>query len=69
MPSLLRYTVLGISSAAMGFGILVIAGLLVPQNLPEQFRVIAGSVVFLYGLYRFVVAYIKKPDSRRHDEL
>ena len=56
----LRYVILALSAGAMVIGILVIAGVLVPVNFPEQFRVIMGVVVFLYGLYRFVVEYVKK---------
>lgn len=62
----LRYIVLVISAAAMFVGIMVIVGLLVPRNLPEQFRVITGVVVLLYGLYRFVIAY-QRPGGR-HEE-
>ena len=58
-----RYTILGVSAAAMVLGVMVMIGLLVPRNLPEQFRVVVGAVVFLYGAYRFVVAYFR--NSRR----
>lgn len=61
-----RYTILIISAAAMALGVLIIAGVLVPRNFPEQFRVIMGIVVFLYGLYRFVIAYYRS--SRRSSE-
>ena len=57
VPSVLRYTILVISSAAMVLGILVMAGVLVPVYLPNQFGVIFGAVIFLYGLYRFVITY------------
>jgi hypothetical protein len=55
----IRYTILAISAAAMVLGVLVIAGLLVPVYLPSQFSVIFGAVIFLYGLYRFVVTYFQ----------
>jgi hypothetical protein len=57
----LKYTVLAISAAAMLLGVLIIAGVLVPRNFPDQYRVIMGIVVFLYGLYRFVIAYTRSP--------
>jgi len=41
----------------MVLGILVMAGVLVPVYLPNQFGVIFGAVIFLYGLYRFVITY------------
>jgi hypothetical protein len=53
----IRYTILAISAAAMALGVLVMAGKLVPVYLPSQFGVIFGAVIFLYGLYRFVVTY------------
>ena len=61
-----RYTILIVSAAAMALGVLIIAGVLVPRNFPEDFRVIMGIVVFLYGLYRFVIAYYRS--SRRPSE-
>ncbi len=62
-----KYTILVISAAAMLLGVLIIAGILVPRNFPDQYRVIMGIVVFLYGLYRFVIAYTRSP-RRRDDE-
>ncbi len=57
----LKYTILAISAAAMLLGVLIIAGVLVPRNFPDQYRVVMGIVVFLYGLYRFVIAYTRSP--------
>ncbi len=57
----LKYTIMVISVAAMLLGVLIIAGVLVPRNFPDQYRVIMGIVVFLYGLYRFVIAYTRSP--------
>lgn len=57
----LKYTVMLISVAAMLLGVLIIAGVLVPRNFPDQYRVVMGIVVFLYGLYRFVIAYTRSP--------
>lgn len=65
VTEVLKYTVLVISAAAMLLGVLIIAGVLVPRNFPDQYRVIMGIVVFLYGLYRFVIAYTR---SLRRDE-
>ncbi len=59
-PSVFRYTILVISGAAMVLGILVMAGLLVPINFPSQYGVMFGAVIFLYGLYRFVIAYFRQ---------
>jgi len=55
-----RYTILVISILAMAVGVLVMAGVLVPKNLPEQYGVLIGIVVFLYGAYRFAITYFKR---------
>jgi hypothetical protein len=64
--AVLRYVVLGLSSGAMIVGVLVMLGTL-QVNFPEQFRVIVGAVVFLYGGYRFVISYFRKPDRNGND--
>ena len=55
-----RYIILVVSGCAMAVGVLVMFGLLVPRNLPEQYGVLMGAVVFLYGAYRFAIAYFKR---------
>jgi hypothetical protein len=55
-----RYTILVISLAAMVLGILVIVGVLVPRYFPDQYRIVIGVVILLYGLYRFVVTYFQR---------
>jgi prolipoprotein diacylglyceryltransferase len=60
-----RIVILVLSAGAMVIGALVIVGVLVPRNLPEDFRLITGVVVFLYGLYRFVVEYVRMAKERR----
>lgn len=55
-----RYMILGLSGCAMVVGVLVMVGLLVPRNFPEQYGVIMGVVVFLYGAYRFAITYFKR---------
>ena len=55
-----RYTILVISSLAMGAGVLIMVGVLVPRNLPEQYGLLIGVVVFLYGAYRFAIAYFRR---------
>ena len=57
----LKYAVLLASAAVIGAGVLVLAGVLVPRNVPEEWRVLSGVVLVLYGLYRFVIAYVRQP--------
>jgi hypothetical protein len=53
------YVILALSAGAMAVGALTALGVLVPRSTPEEFRRILGIVVFLYGLYRFVVEYVR----------
>ena len=61
VATVIRYAILGLSSALMVLGVLVVAGYLVPQNFPQEYRLLLGAVVFLYGAYRFSVAYFRHP--------
>lgn len=56
---LLNLTVIVVSTVVMLVGVLVVIGKLVPVYFPDQFRIIVGVVVFLYGLYRFVLSYFR----------
>lgn len=49
-------------------GILVISGYIVPSYVPANFRIIAGIVLILYGLYRPAMIYIKGKNGERADE-
>lgn len=55
----LNVVVMVLAAAVMLVGILAIIGLLIPVYIPEQYRIIVGVVVFLYGLYRFVLSYFR----------
>jgi hypothetical protein len=57
----LRYVILAISGAAMVLGVLVMMGELVPTTMPDQFTTLLGAVIFLYGAYRFAIAYFQRP--------
>lgn len=59
-PAVFRYTILTVSGLAMVAGVLIMAGLLVPRNLPGQYGVLIGVIVFLYGAYRFAIAYFRR---------
>jgi hypothetical protein len=55
----LNVVVMVLSAAVMLVGLLAIVGMLIPVYIPEQYRIIVGVVVFLYGLYRFVLSYFR----------
>jgi hypothetical protein len=63
--SVLRIVILVISVAVMVVGVLAMVGLLVPVYFPQEYRLIVGAVVFLYGLYRFVLTVSRQ---RRSEE-
>jgi hypothetical protein len=67
IAAVLRIVILVVASGAMAVGVAVMAGLLVPTNLPAQFSIPIGAVVFLYGAYRFVVTYQRPREARRHE--
>jgi hypothetical protein len=60
--TVVRYMIIVLASGAMAAGVLVVAGILVPQNIPEQFRVVLGIVIFLYGLYRLVIVFSRQSE-------
>lgn len=64
--AVIRLVILVIAAGAMIAGVAIIAGWLVPTNLPQQFRIPMGAVVFLYGAYRFTVAYVRNAETRRN---
>ncbi len=55
----LNVVVMVLSAAVMLVGILAMVGMLIPVYIPDQYRIIVGLVVFLYGLYRFVLSYFR----------
>ncbi len=42
------------------FGIAILAGYFIKESIPEQFRIMAGIVLILYGAFRFVTTFFKK---------
>lgn len=59
----MRYVILALAGGVMAVGVLVATGVFELRNLPTQFRIVMGVVVFLYGLYRLVVEYVRKPKT------
>ncbi len=65
--AVLRVIILTLSTGAMAVGAAVMAGMLVPPNVPAQFRLPIGLVVFLYGAYRFVITIVRQSEARRNE--
>lgn len=49
-------------------GILLISGYVVPSYIPGNYRIIAGIVLILYGLYRPAMIYVKSKEAKRYEE-
>lgn len=62
--ALIRYVVLVVSVAVVVVGALIIAGQLVPRSFPDDYRIIMGVVIVLYGVYRFLIAFFQRPSRR-----
>jgi len=45
-------------------GILVMTGVLSNPAITGQFRIAMGAAIFLYGVYRFTVAWFRRPERR-----
>ncbi len=56
---ILNLVVMVLSAAVMLVGVLAMVGLLIPVYIPQEYRILVGMVVFLYGLYRFVLSYFR----------
>jgi hypothetical protein len=48
-------------------GIIVLTGELLPSYIPDNYRVVMGVVMIIYGTYRLVMMYIKERARRRFD--
>ena len=49
-------------------GIAIIAGLVLPAYVPDNYRTIVGFVLIIYGLYRSTMLWIKHKNARRYEE-
>jgi hypothetical protein len=47
------------------FGVLVMVGIRCLPCFPDHMRIIIGAVIFLYGMYRFLIGYYRR---RRYEE-
>ena len=61
---IVRFTVMILAGAVAMAGILVMTGVLVNVAITGQFRIVMGGVIFLYGVYRFAVAYFRRAERK-----
>ena len=57
---IVRFTVMILAAAVAMAGILVMTRVLITG----QIRVVMGAVIFLYGVYRFTVAFFRRPERK-----
>jgi len=61
---LVRFAIMILAGAVALAGILVMTGVLANAAINGQFRIAMGAAIFLYGVYRFTVAYFRRPEQR-----
>jgi hypothetical protein len=61
---IVRFTVMILAAAVAMAGILVMTGVLINVAITGQYRIVMGAVIFLYGAYRFTVAYFRRPERK-----
>ena len=61
---IVRLIVMILAAAVALAGILVMTGVLSNAAIPGEFRLAMGAAVFLYGVYRFTVAYFRRPERK-----
>ena len=61
---ILRIAVMVIAALVAAAGVLIMAGVFLRERLPETMRIVMGATVFLYGVYKFTVAYYRSPSGR-----
>jgi hypothetical protein len=59
--------ILVLSTGVMIIGIALMAGKGTITSIPSEFRVVAGIVIFLYGLHRFVLAVMRRERTDHHE--
>jgi cytochrome c biogenesis protein CcdA len=56
----MRYIAYGAAILFILFGIAILAGYFIKESVPQQFRIMAGIVLILYGAFRFITTFFKK---------
>jgi cyanate permease len=57
-----------VATASFFVGIAVIVGFILPAYIPEQFRIVVGVVMVLYGIYRTTMLLIKQRYAKNSEE-
>ena len=49
-------------------GIMVLGGFLMPEYVPQNFRIMLGAVMLIYGVYRIAMLRMKRRKADDHEE-
>ena len=60
MTKVMRYIAYTAAVIFILFGIAILAGYFIKESVPQQFRIMAGIVLILYGAFRLIITYFKK---------
>lgn len=64
---ILRIVSVCTSSLILVIGVLMLTGTLIPQAIPERFRVMMGSLMVVYAAYRLWMLWMKRPKAQVND--
>lgn len=56
------------ASAVLIVGIGILIGGLLPAYIPSNYRIIAGAMMVLYGIYRITMIRLKRRNDKRWEE-
>ena len=48
-------------------GIIILTGSMIPSSVPENYRIVLGVVMVIYGSYRIVMIWMKQRQERNKD--
>jgi len=64
IEQVVRFAIMILAGAVALAGILVMTGVLANAAINGQIRIVMGAAIFLYGVYRFTIAYFRRPEGR-----
>ena len=58
-----------LGSAFLVMGIIALIGWFIPPYIPDNFRLILGALMILWGIYRIAITRYKAQQLSRHEDL
>ncbi|HUN64801.1 MAG TPA: hypothetical protein VMW43_01785 [Bacteroidota bacterium] len=67
-PQIILNIVGGITAGlVLVLGIIILFGQLLPDYIPDNYRLILGIVMVVYGTYRFIMMFMKERARKRFE--